>query len=150
MQVEAFVVCHAATDSGHGRLNLIGTFDALYTRELPAMQQQCALVLRVRFERLERREHQIQITIVDADGKRVSPSPDVTVPVNFPDHLPSNAFNFIFNMQHLRFESFGEYQVDLAINGRQEMSLPFFVREMPPQAQQAARDWPKLDPPGES
>ncbi|MCA9296736.1 MAG: hypothetical protein KC983_09460, partial [Phycisphaerales bacterium] len=138
MQVEAFLICHAATDSGRGHLNLIGTFDAIYAREIPAVQQQCALVLRVRFERIERRDHQIQITIVDADGKKAGPSPDVTVPVNFPDTLTSSAFNFIFNLQQMRFEGFGEYQIDLAIDGRQEMSIPFSVREMPNQPQMQA------------
>ncbi|MEM7229373.1 MAG: hypothetical protein AAF432_11230 [Planctomycetota bacterium] len=149
MQIETFVLCHAATDSGRGQLNVLGTFDMLFARQLPAVQAQCAIALRMRFERSERREHQLAISIVDADGTKLGPAPDIKVPVNFPDQLTSHAFNFIFNLQQLRFEHFGEYAIGVALNGDHQMSLPFSVREMPQQQQQQGgppQDWPKIDP----
>ncbi len=134
MQLEVFCLCDAATDSGHGRLNILGTFDTIWARQMPAVRQQCAVALRIRFVRIERREADIRINFVDADGNRIGPSPQLNVPVRFHDQLPSQAFNFIMNIQQLRFERFGEYQIDLAVNGRLESSLPLFVREMPAQS----------------
>ena len=39
--------------------------------------------------------------------------------------------NFIINIQQLKFDKPGQYSIDLAVNGRQEASLPLLVRHQP-------------------
>jgi hypothetical protein len=43
------------------------------------------------------------------------------------------ATNMILNLQGLKFPGFGEYSIDLAIDGRHEASLPLYVRKIPDQ-----------------
>ena len=39
--------------------------------------------------------------------------------------------NFIVNIQKLKFEKEGLYSIDIAVDGRQEGSIPLLVRVMP-------------------
>ena len=52
MDIQVAVLCDAATDY-KGKLNLLGTFNSVYTRELPANYPQCSIVLRVVFKPVE-------------------------------------------------------------------------------------------------
>ena len=40
---------------------------------------------------------------------------------------------FILNIQRLKFEKFGQHAVDIAIDGRQEASIPLEVKQLPGQ-----------------
>jgi len=54
MQIEVFVLCDAATADHLGKLNLLGTFDTIWVKEIPTIYPQCTIALRIRFERIER------------------------------------------------------------------------------------------------
>ena len=49
MDIQVAVLCDAATDY-KGKMNLLGTFNSVHTRELPANYPQCSIVLRVVFK----------------------------------------------------------------------------------------------------
>ena len=40
--------------------------------------------------------------------------------------------HFIINIQQLKFDKSGLYSIDLAIDGRQETSIPLLVRQQAP------------------
>lgn len=128
MQIEIFALCDAAT-ADHGKLNMLGAFDSIWVNKLPAVHSQCAIVLRVRFEKIERGEHKVAVNFVDIDGKNVMPPAQGNLPVKFPDEQKSLSSNLILNIQGVKFERAGEYSIDLAIDGQQRASLPLFVRE---------------------
>ena len=44
--------------------------------------------------------------------------------------------NFILNIQRLKFEKFGQHAVDIAIDGRQEASIPLEVKQIPGQGKE--------------
>lgn len=129
MKVEVFALCDAATDS-YGKLNILGAFDVINSRKVPVVHPQCSIASRMRFDRIERGEHTLRVNIVDEDGKAVVPALEAKLQINFPDQLPSQIFNIILNMQGLKFEKFGTFSIDLALDNRQEASLPLFVREI--------------------
>ena len=52
------------------------------------------------------------------------PSLDAKINVDFPQNMDSSIANLILNIHGLKIEKFGKYSVDLAIDGRQEASLP--------------------------
>ena len=128
MNVEIFALCDAATHS-MGKLNILGTFDSIFTRQIPATHPQCAVAIRIRFTRIEKGNHKIKLGIVDQDGRPAITSLDAGMQVSFPDELASHAFNLVLNIQGLKFEKYGEYSVDLAVDGRQEASLPLMIAE---------------------
>ena len=130
MDIQVAVLCDAATDY-KGKLNLLGTFNSVYTKELPANYPQCSIVLRIVFKRVEGGEHKLRINFVDEDGKFVMPSIELPFEVNVP---PGDSFlyrNFILNIQRLKFENFGQHAIDIAIDGRQEASIPLEVKQVP-------------------
>ncbi len=133
MKTELFVMCDAATDSG-GKLNILGVFDTIGSAKLPVVQPRCAVVLKIRFERIERGEHRLKLNIVDQDGKLVIPSLDGPLNISFPDSSPSATAQLILDLQNLKFERFGEFAIDLAVDTRQEASIPLFVRNISPPA----------------
>ncbi|MBL7081592.1 MAG: hypothetical protein ISS44_03400 [Candidatus Omnitrophica bacterium] len=128
MHIELFSLCDAATE-GMGKLNILGAFDSIWTAEMPVVHPQCSIALRIRFNSIERGEHKISVNFVDADGKHIMPTADGPVRVNFPDGQRSGTANLILNIHGLKLEKYGEYSIDLAIDGRSETSLPLFVKE---------------------
>ena len=134
MKTELFILCDAATDY-QGKLNILGTFDAIWSKQIPAVHPFCAVALRLRFSKIEEGEHKIKISIIDEDGNAVVKPVEANVRIQFKDTpLTSMATNMILNLQGLKFPGFGEYSIDLAIDGRHEASLPLYVRKIPEQS----------------
>ena len=134
MDIQVAVLCDAATDY-KGKLNLLGTFNSVHTRELPANYPQCSIVLRVVFKLVEEGSHKLRINFVDEDGKFVMPSIELPFEVKVPENDSFAYRNFILNIQRLKFEKFGQHAVDIAIDGRQEASIPLEVKQIPGQGE---------------
>ncbi len=130
MKTEIFALCDAATQAG-GKLNILGTFDVIFSPKLPAAHPQCSIALRLRFEKIEEGEHHIKVNIVDEDGRLVMPSFDLNVNVRMGEDMQTVSANWVINIQRLQFKSYGQYAIHLAVDGRSETSLPLFVREAP-------------------
>ena len=128
MTIQAAVLCDAATDY-NGKLNLLGTFDTIVTAQFPAVHPQCSIAVRIAFERMEEGKHQLQITFVDEDGKRIMPPMDIPVEVTFPGDTTFLSRNFVINIQQLKFDQPGLYSIDLAMDGRQISGIPLAVRQ---------------------
>ncbi|MBL7131813.1 MAG: hypothetical protein ISS45_10530 [Candidatus Omnitrophica bacterium] len=128
MRVELFSLCDAATASA-GKLNMLGAFDTIWTKKTPAVHPQCSVALRIRFDSIERGEHKIAVNFVDVDGRPLIPPAKGIINVNFPNEQRSDSANLILNIQGLKLEKYGEYSIDLAVDARQEASLPLYVRE---------------------
>lgn len=126
MNLEVFSLCDAATHDS-GKLNILGAFDTIWMPQIPGIHSQCAVALRVRFGALERGEHTIAVSFVDIDGKHIIPTASGTINVNFPDQQRTGSANLILNIHGLKIEKFGEYSIDLAIDGVPLASLPLFV-----------------------
>lgn len=126
MNLEVFSLCDAATHDS-GKLNILGAFDTIWMTHAPGIHPQCAVALRIRFGVLERGEHRIVVNFVDIDGKHLIPSASGNINVNFPDQQRSGSANLILNIHGLKLEKFGEYSIDLAIDGNNIASLPLFV-----------------------
>ena len=135
MDIQVAVLCDAATDY-KGKLNLLGTFNSVHTRDLPANYPQCSIVLRVVFKVVEEGSHKLRINFVDEDGKFVMPSIELPFEVKVPENDSFAYRNFILNIQRLKFEKFGQHAVDIAIDGRQEASIPLEVKQIPGQGKE--------------
>ena len=122
-------LCDAATDQ-QGKLNILGTFDAIHAVKFPAEHPQCAVAIRLRFTAVEAGEHKFKLLLVDVDGKPLIPPAEGTLNVPIPAGMESATVNLVMNYQRLRFNKPGRYSFDLAIDGREERSLPLFVKAM--------------------
>jgi hypothetical protein len=127
MRVEIFTLCDAATTDAAGKLNILGSFDRLNAREAPVTHPQCALALKLRFERLEEGQKRIRIAFVDSDGASVMPTLDTTTQVQFRPDDSSATASLVLVIQQLKLPRFGEYSIDLAVDDRHEASIPLLV-----------------------
>jgi hypothetical protein len=133
MTIQIAVLCDAAADYS-GKLNLLGTFDTIFSQQFPAAHPHCAVALRLSFEKSEEGRHQMGISLVDDDGKSIFPKPLPSIPVDVV--VGDSTFisrNFVLNFQGLTFERPGLYSVDISLDGRHEASIPLAVRQMNPQ-----------------
>ena len=132
MNIQVAVLCDAATDD-NGKLNLLGAFDTIYARELPATHPQCAVALRVTFLAGDEGKHALQLSFVDADGGSIMPNfPPIPVEVALPEDMHFGTRNFIVNIQQLKFERPGLYSVDVSLDGLPQASMPLLVKHVPP------------------
>ncbi|MBM3878257.1 MAG: hypothetical protein FJ387_00805 [Verrucomicrobia bacterium] len=133
MKLEVFTLCDAATDSG-GKLNILGAFDRLGAPQAPMVQPHCAVAARLRFHRIEEGRHKLRVTFGDEDGKTVLPAIEGEVGVRFGETARSAAFNLIMGINGLKLERFGEYTVDLAVDGVHLGTLPLYFEQLKPPA----------------
>ena len=131
MTMQLAVLCDAATDY-NGKLNILGTFDTIFSQQFPACHPQCSVALRVAFTKMEEGNHTLKINFVDEDGQSIIQSPDIPP---FEVVLPGDATfisrNIVLNIQQLKFETAGLYAIEIAVDGRHEASIPLSVKEMP-------------------
>jgi hypothetical protein len=129
MNIEAFLLCDAATDQ-NGKLNVLGAFDNIFAKEIPTRHRACSIAARIRFSKSEAGDHTVKIFIIDADGNSIGPKPEGGISVRIADDAPAVAVNLILNMQNLEFQQYGQYQIDLTIDGTVQASLPLHIRQV--------------------
>ena len=92
------------------------------------MHPHCAVALRLVFERSDEGKHSLRLCIVDEDGKPIMRA----VQIDFEVALPSDAIqlsrNFIFNIQHLKFDRAGYYAVNVTLGDQMLAAIPLHVR----------------------
>ena len=130
MEIEAFLLCDCATVSG-GKLNVLGAFDIIWAKQMPAVHPTCAVVTRARFSKFEEGMHDVRITIIDEDGNIVGPDLKDNISITVPPNEDSISRNLILNIHGIRFNKSGQYRIDLSIDNQQVGSLPIKVREVP-------------------
>ena len=133
MNLESFLLCDAATDQ-HGKLNVLGAFDNIFAKELPIRHPSCSIAARVRFSKIEAGDHAVRIFIIDADGSSIGPKLEGNIAVRIGDNASTAVVNLILNIQNLEFKEYGQYQIDLAIDGNVQASLPLHIRPAPKQS----------------
>ncbi len=128
MNVEIFALCDAANDS-HGKLNLLGAFDSVWAKTVPAMHPACSVAVRLRFGQFETGEHRVAIHFIDEDGQMSMNPVDGAIQVNPRTEDTSAVANIVLNLQGLKLDHYGEYSVNLLIDGDEAATLPLFVRQ---------------------
>lgn len=129
MKVELFALCDFAADYG-GKLSVVGIFDSIFARQMPAVHPHCCLAVKLRFEKIEEGAKKLRLSVSDDDGKPVLPPIEIGITVAMPPDAHTNAIQVVANIGGMKVDAFGEYSIDLAIDGRHEGSIPLFVRPM--------------------
>lgn len=131
MKLEVFTLCDAATNY-NGKLNILGTFDTIFSNTVPIIYPQCSVAVRLRFFRIEEGDHQVTINITDTNKKSVLQPLIASVKINFSKTGPESlATNLILNIHGLKLDKFGDYIISLAVDGRHESTLPLLLKEVP-------------------
>jgi len=147
MKVDVFTLCDFAK-AERGKMTIVGAFNRITARQAPVVYQLCALATIMRFEKIEEGEKNIRVSIIDSDGKPVMPTLQAQMNIQFKTNESSATVQFVLLIQQIKLPSFGEYSIDLAIDGRQEASTPLYVKQFQP-PQQPPQQLPPAEPPKE-
>jgi hypothetical protein len=55
---------------------------------------------------------------------------DIPITVAMPADVQTNTIQVVANIGGMKIEAFGEYSIDLELDGRHEGSTPLFARQM--------------------
>lgn len=132
MDVEIFTICDAATISG-GKLNILGSFDQLYSAFFPFQHPDCTVAAKLRFDASEVGLHQVEVRVIDLDGRKVVPSEPVPLHVVAPEGR-TVAHMLITRHNGLPFARPGEYVLDLVVDGEVRASVPLLISPYPEKA----------------
>ncbi|MGI8602032.1 MAG: DUF6941 family protein [Verrucomicrobiales bacterium] len=126
MDIHVATLCDAAVDY-NGKLCVIGTFDQIFARQVPVVHPQCALALRVCFKPGDEGQHKLGISFIDDDGKPVIRPFEPVMDVSLPPEGYFITRNIVLNLQGMRFERPGQYEVQITFDGHVITSIPLRV-----------------------
>ena len=129
MTIQVAVLCDAATDY-NGKLCLLGTFDTIYAQQMPTQHPQCAVAVRIAFDRVEEGLHTLNLNFVDEDGQPIMKNMQIPVEAVFPADATFISRNVVVNILQLTFSQAGLYSVDLAMDERALSSIPLAVKHL--------------------
>lgn len=132
MKVTVFTLCDFAK-AENGKMTIVGTFDGVFAHQAPAIHQMCALAIVMQFEKIEEGNKNVRLSFIDTDGKSIMPTLDAQIPVRISPEESHATVQFVLLIQQIKLPRFGEYSIDLAIDGRQEASTPLYLRRVPQQ-----------------
>jgi hypothetical protein len=138
VNVEILSLCDAANTDSTGKLNILGVFDQVMALAEPIVHPACTVAVRMRFDKIEEGAKALKIAIVDADGREVFPTLNSNIQVRVPEGLSSGTVQILLGIQQLKLPRFGEYQIDVAIDGRVVGSIPLIAKQIPQQPSPAA------------
>ncbi|HEY5035635.1 MAG TPA: hypothetical protein VII74_00720 [Chthoniobacterales bacterium] len=130
MTVTVFTLCDFAK-AENGKMTIVGTFDGLFAHQAPAVHPMCALAMIMQFERIEEGNKNIRLSFIDTDGKPIMPTINAQMPVRLNPGESIATVQFVVVIQQISLPRFGEYSIDLAVDGRQEASTPLYLRKVP-------------------
>ena len=129
---EILTLCFAARPGANGEINILGATDVILVPQFP-VSILCCIVGKLRFQKIEEGVKEIKFSIIDSDGNELLPAPPPQqINIQIPPGASSAGAAIVVGIPSLQIPRPGEYEVNLAVNGRQEMTIPIFVRHVPP------------------
>lgn len=130
MTTEILTLCFAARPGLQGELNILGATDMIIVPQIP-IAISCHIVGKLRFRKSEEGLKEIKFSIIDSDGRELPPPPPPQqIHIQIPSGASSASAAIVVGIPSLQIPKPGEYEIGLAVNGRQEMTVPFFVRQV--------------------
>jgi len=135
MKIDFAFLADAAEES-KGKLYVVGgAIDTIWTQSVPAVHPRISLALRLLISPGELgRSHQLEISLMDGDGKRVA-----AVKGQFEPDKNQNlsagweqGMLLVLNVPNLQFQKFGDYQFDIMCNNSSLKTVPLRVAQQIP------------------
>jgi hypothetical protein len=112
-------------------MNILGSFDRINAKEAPIARAVFAVAARIRFDAHEEGAKTVSLYFIDSDGQRVMPLLRAKFGVKVQPNESSATLNYVMVIPQIKFERFGDYQIDLAVDDKVEATIPLYVRHRP-------------------
>ena len=126
----AFLCDYAEQDR---KLHAVGIgWDTIYARSVPFTHPVMCFVARLRASVDEQGAKTVSLHVIDADGVDVLPVAEQHMPFEVAaDQLAATA-NMVFQFQGIQFAKFGQYAIQLRVEGIEVAEVPFTVAQVTP------------------
>jgi hypothetical protein len=133
MRVKLAILADGANVSREGKLNILGVFDTIYSRQFPTSHPHMQLVLRFEASAEEAgSSHQTEVQLVAQDGQVLLRLPGA-VTVHRRELGEAVGIDQILALANVRFQEPGRYTIRIAVDGVVAATLPLRVEEIPAQ-----------------
>ena len=128
MDLQVATLCDFAAEY-QGKMVISGTFDALAAKATPIVHPQCSLAMRFCFTPEDDGDHELQISIIDEDGKAINEKMPIKggMPVKMPENVAFMTRHLIVGFQGLTFPNPGLYSVDITVDDELIQRLPLRI-----------------------
>jgi hypothetical protein len=130
MTIDLSLLCDAATVDAAGKLNVLGVFDRIQARELPARHGRICLVIRLAARAGDAGEHTAEIRLVTPDGEDLVRL-DGKLQVGPAHGDEVTRIPHVLNLDGLVFPKEGAYSFEIAIDGDPLASIPLRIVHAP-------------------
>jgi len=131
MRTEILTLCDYARAEPTGKLYVMGSFDHIFATQEPILYPLCAIAARIRFERTEQGPKNVFVSFIDSDGSKVMPDLHAQLQVTLAPQESTAVLHFVVVIPQIQLPRFGEYEIALAVDSRQEASIPLYVHRQP-------------------
>ena len=131
MVIDFAFVCDYA-DSGN-KLNALGIgFDTIYAPNIPCVHPNFHLVVQLRSSIAEAGRKDVEVRLIDADGKDVIPqlSASMEVPQPPPGALDTHG-RLVVGFAGVQFPAYGQYALHVVVQGNEMVRIPIRVAQPP-------------------
>lgn len=150
MTLDFAFTADAATVDGGGKLNVLGIFDRIRVRELPARHRRLALVLRLSAVAADAGEHEMEIQLRDPDGESVVRLDGKIRTGRPPTGSPDGVVRLphVLNLDGITFKSEGVHHFEIGIDGELVSTLPLVVQRRADEGRRKDEGVPVVFAPG--
>jgi len=132
MEIPLALLADYANTSQDGKLNVMGVFNRILTKDFPTVHPEMRLVFRLEAQPSERgRQATVEIKLLDADAS-VLHHLKGRLGVPQESRQPTIEINHILRLTGMVFEKPGDYRFDILIDGDLKKQVPFTVEQLPP------------------
>ena len=128
MNLEIFTVCDSAYVSG-GALTILKIADGIFSPEAPLRIPKLCVVFRIRFSESEDGTHAINLSIFNQDGDLMTPPFNKEIHTHRQPNLGTGANIGIIDLKGIIFHEFGEYDLNLFVDGNLLGSQPIHFQK---------------------
>lgn len=112
-------------------LSIQGGFDIFEAEQVPMQSPPFAIVVNIRFRRTEQGNKTLRFSFMDADGRAVLDPLEQNCVFQVDRDVSTASKYHLLIIQTVLFRHFGEYSLDLAIDGELIGSIPLYVLNSP-------------------
>ena len=129
MEIEIFTLCDFAQDN-NSKLTVVGTFDAIHSKQFPFVQTMFSVACRLRFSEKEVGPHDMRLRFIDGNGGELMKPIEGKMNIAQPKNGQYSAVNLVFNFNQVKFEKAGRYSFELYIDDEWTSGLPLFINHV--------------------
>jgi hypothetical protein len=136
MELKFALLADHASETKEGKLNIMGTFNAVGANEVPVTHPRCYLVARLECSLAHGTDHTFRVSLHDGNGEIAGMDmPDQ--PLRFVPSGPGRTLvsNIIIDMVNLRLSEFDDFEFHLRVDGVVVATVPLSLVQIQPNVQ---------------